>query len=668
MTNRSCVASATSDLQQHADGSLDQLLDGLEEGDRLPPIDDPVIVRQRDVHHRADDHLAVDGDGVIWAFVGGRRPVLRIDPDGGRAGIEELNTLLVGDQHDSDSSGFRAAHVAAREADSDGDDHTGGHETDNGFNPFDGTSPSSSGRWPAVIDLVASLGDGGDSVRLEWDTRYPYPEYLVLRNGRRIAGNPFPGGAAADGVEDSSVPGGTHVYRVIGLTGPNPAGGGGAGLDVEEGEIDDPHSLSEEVSVTVGQGEVIVCADLFDSPEAVAFDLKTGTVAVAIVGGILQLFDTQLQLQEEIGLPANPFAFTEIRGMAFEPGQPLALLLLLDTGEVFRKPDGQDPELLYELPEPPVEEGYTGLEVREDLLFITSGPGAECFIGMQIEDGDFVTTGNNLSALLGQDLDHNAGVGVLPGGDLIFGVGAGGSTIDQAVRINVSGKAPQLQFADGGSNVPLDGLGSEDLADLAVAPGQGLLVADRWNSQLCLLAMSDDLPASPTISQVTPGNGPWNAERIIEVSGAAFGDDANDVQVRIDSVEVDIDSFEGPDGPIRVTAPPLGEARAVAVSVHNSQGHGALDPGYVYGFRHGDANSDGSVDVSDAVYLLLWLFNNGDDPLCLDAADPDDSGDINLTDPIFVLDFLFRGGPSPPPPFLEYCLDPSEDVLDCTGS
>ena len=42
---------------------LAELLDALERGDGFSAVDEPVVVRHRDVHHRPDDHLPLDGDG-----------------------------------------------------------------------------------------------------------------------------------------------------------------------------------------------------------------------------------------------------------------------------------------------------------------------------------------------------------------------------------------------------------------------------------------------------------------------------------------------------------------------------------------------------------------------------------------------------------------------------
>jgi hypothetical protein len=81
-------------------------------------------------------------------------------------------------------------------------------------------------------------------------------------------------------------------------------------------------------------------------------------------------------------------------------------------------------------------------------------------------------------------------------------------------------------------------------------------------------------------------------------------------------------------------------------------------------FRRGDANSDGNVDVSDAVFILQWLFSGGGPPSCPDAADGNDSGGIDLSDAVYILSSLFLGGCRLPWPGPEACrADPTPDAL-----
>ncbi len=64
----------------------------------------------------------------------------------------------------------------------------------------------------------------------------------------------------------------------------------------------------------------------------------------------------------------------------------------------------------------------------------------------------------------------------------------------------------------------------------------------------------------------------------------------------------------------------------------------------------GDANSDGSINLTDGVIPLLYLFSGGGEPACMDAADTNDTGAIEITDAIIVFSWLFSGGNAPAPP------------------
>jgi hypothetical protein len=84
-------------------------------------------------------------------------------------------------------------------------------------------------------------------------------------------------------------------------------------------------------------------------------------------------------------------------------------------------------------------------------------------------------------------------------------------------------------------------------------------------------------------------------------------------------------------------------------------------------FRRGDANGNGKVDLSDAIFILAWLFSGGDAPACLSTADSNDTGEIDISDAITTLSWLFLGGKEPPDPGPFECgRDPTPDRLpDC---
>jgi hypothetical protein len=84
--------------------------------------------------------------------------------------------------------------------------------------------------------------------------------------------------------------------------------------------------------------------------------------------------------------------------------------------------------------------------------------------------------------------------------------------------------------------------------------------------------------------------------------------------------------------------------------------------------RRGDANGDGELDISDAVFLLWYLFVDGRTPGCGDAADATDDGTLDISDPIAILGQLYLGQ-EPAGGFLGICgPDLTEDSLDCNSA
>jgi len=83
-------------------------------------------------------------------------------------------------------------------------------------------------------------------------------------------------------------------------------------------------------------------------------------------------------------------------------------------------------------------------------------------------------------------------------------------------------------------------------------------------------------------------------------------------------------------------------------------------------FRRGDADGNGTLDLTDPIFLLLWLFVGGDEPGCLDAADSNRDGHHDLSDAVHLLLYLFHGGSAPLGPGPERCgYAPRSSPLGC---
>ena len=81
-------------------------------------------------------------------------------------------------------------------------------------------------------------------------------------------------------------------------------------------------------------------------------------------------------------------------------------------------------------------------------------------------------------------------------------------------------------------------------------------------------------------------------------------------------------------------------------------------------FSRGNINTDDSLDLSDAISLLGFIFFGEPIP-CLAAADINDDEVIDLTDPILLLDYLYTSGEAPFAPFPDCGIDPTGGEMEC---
>ncbi len=61
----------------------------------------------------------------------------------------------------------------------------------------------------------------------------------------------------------------------------------------------------------------------------------------------------------------------------------------------------------------------------------------------------------------------------------------------------------------------------------------------------------------------------------------------------------------------------------------------------------GDCNGDCLINISDAVYLIQYIFAGGDPPLPEQSCDVNCSGLVNISDAVFIISYIFGGGPEP---------------------
>ena len=61
----------------------------------------------------------------------------------------------------------------------------------------------------------------------------------------------------------------------------------------------------------------------------------------------------------------------------------------------------------------------------------------------------------------------------------------------------------------------------------------------------------------------------------------------------------------------------------------------------------GDANGDATVDISDAVYLISYIFSGGSAPSPLLAGDANCDSTVDISDAVYLISYIFSGGAAP---------------------
>lgn len=65
------------------------------------------------------------------------------------------------------------------------------------------------------------------------------------------------------------------------------------------------------------------------------------------------------------------------------------------------------------------------------------------------------------------------------------------------------------------------------------------------------------------------------------------------------------------------------------------------------GFLPGDADSNGIVNISDAVFLIAYIFGGGAAPEPIELGDADANGIVNISDAVYLIAYIFGGGAAP---------------------
>jgi hypothetical protein len=69
--------------------------------------------------------------------------------------------------------------------------------------------------------------------------------------------------------------------------------------------------------------------------------------------------------------------------------------------------------------------------------------------------------------------------------------------------------------------------------------------------------------------------------------------------------------------------------------------------GDICDWRYGDPNRDDAINISDAVYLIAYIFKCGPEPDPIESGDANCDNRVNIADVVFLINYIFAGGPEP---------------------
>lgn len=79
----------------------------------------------------------------------------------------------------------------------------------------------------------------------------------------------------------------------------------------------------------------------------------------------------------------------------------------------------------------------------------------------------------------------------------------------------------------------------------------------------------------------------------------------------------------------------------------NLSEHSAILDTSVPSYVCGDSDTNGAVNISDAVFLVAFIFGGGSAPDPYLAGDADCNGKINISDAVYLVAYIFGGGAAP---------------------
>jgi hypothetical protein len=241
-------------------------------------------------------------------------------------------------------------------------------------------------------------------------------------------------------------------------------------------------------------------------------------------------------------------------------------------------------------------------------------------------------------------------VSALQGADTIFAPGSA-TDVSGAYRITLAPGTYDLLYAPG------PGSGASDTVALpSVTIARDTIIDVSLNDSVA--AVPSLQVDSPSVSFTAQENGSLPASRSFRITNTAAG--VLNWSLTYSSAWSSATPMSGSGNLQDISVTILSSALAPAtyrdtiVVASDNAGNGPLQVVIIYtvkpvgGDSRGDVNNSGSINSTDIIYLVNFVFKGGQPPIpTADEGDVDCSGNITSSDIIFLVNYVFKGGPEP---------------------
>ncbi len=174
----------------------------------------------------------------------------------------------------------------------------------------------------------------------------------------------------------------------------------------------------------------------------------------------------------------------------------------------------------------------------------------------------------------------------------------------------------------------------------------------RGKTQKAVAADTAKATAQPSTATTNPATNPTNSgvpTDIVQRLGLQMPQTSNGPRA---GEQINWDVIASGGGPMSSTNFVLDGTLGQPIAGESSSPNFALNAGYWQNFAAadficGDVDGSNQIDITDAVFLVNYIFASGAAPDPLERGDVDCSNQIDITDAVYLVNYIFASGAAP---------------------